>query len=124
MLIALALACAPGFRNGKPDNLYETTPQSRTYTELGHVRARSLAYGSRQRTFDTAMQKLVDKAEADGADGVVNAHADAGCNIWIVIGIPNCHAKADGIAVKWGELPATPAAEPAQADAAEPESAQ
>jgi hypothetical protein len=112
MLIALALACAPGFQNGRPENLYETVPQSRSYTEVEHVRARSVAYGNRQRTLDTAMQKLVDEAESKGADGVVDAKAEAACSIWIVIGIPNCHAKADGIAVKWDEVPA-------QAEAAE-----
>ena len=123
MLLTLFLACAPGFTNGRPENLYETTPQAQTYTEVEHVKARSLAYGSKQRTIDTAMQKLVDEAEEKGADGVVDAKVDAGCNILIVIGIPNCHAKAEGVAVDWGETPA--AAEPAQADAAEaPESAQ
>ena len=117
MLLALAIACAPGFTNGRPENLYETTPQARTYTEVEHVTARSLAYGSKQRTIDTAMQKLVDEAEAKGAEGVVDAKVDAGCTILIVIGIPNCHAKAEGVAVKWDEQPA---AEPAQADATEP----
>ena len=121
MLVPLFLACAPGFTNGKPENLYETTPQAREYTEVEHLKARSLAYGSKQRTIDTALQKLVDEAEGKGADGVVDAKVDAGCNVLIVIGIPNCHAKAEGVAVEWGEAPAT--AEPAQADAAEaPES--
>ena len=128
MLLTLFLACAPGFTNGRPENLYETTPQARTYTEVEHVKARSVAYGSKQRTIDTAMQKLVDEAEEKGAEGVVDAKVDAGCNVLIVIGIPNCHAKAEGVAVKWGEAPvaaepvaAEPQAEPAQADAAEGE---
>ena len=113
----LFLACAPGFTNGRPENLYETTPQAREYTEVEHLKARSVAYASKQRTIDTAMQKLVDEAEDKGADGVVDAKVKAACSIWIVIGIPNCHAKAEGVAVNWGETPA----EPAQADAAESE---
>lgn len=122
MMLTLFLACAPGFTNGRPENLYETTPQAREYTEVEHLKAHSLAYGSKQRTIDTAMQKLVDEAEEKGADGVVNAKVDAGCSIWIVIGIPNCHAKAEGVAVNWGEAPA--AAEPAQADATAPDAAE
>jgi uncharacterized protein YbjQ (UPF0145 family) len=115
MLLTLFLACAHGFTNGRPENLYETTPQAREYTEVGDVKAHSVAYGSKQRTIDTAMQKLVDNAEEKGADGVVNAKAKAGCNIFIIIGIPNCHAKAEGVAVNWGTEP--PATKPAQADA-------
>ena len=117
MLIILFFACAPGFTNGRPENLYETTPQAREYTEVEHLKARSVAYASKQRTIDTAMQKLVDKAEEKGADGVVDAKVDAGCNIFIVIGIPNCHAKAEGVAVDWGKEPA----KPAQADGEAPE---
>jgi uncharacterized protein YbjQ (UPF0145 family) len=119
MLLTLFLACAPGFTNGRPENLYETTPQAREYTEVEHLKAHSVAYASKQRTIDTAMQKLVDKAEEKGADGVVDAKVDAGCNIFIVIGIPNCHAKAEGVAVDWGKEPAP--TQPAQADAAEGE---
>jgi hypothetical protein len=111
MLFALLLACAPGFRNGRPENLYETTPQARPYTEVGRVKARSLAYGSKQRTMDTAMQKLVDDAVEQGADGVVDAKVDAGCTVLIVVGIPNCHAKAEGVAVKWDAVPAVSAAD-------------
>jgi len=112
LLTLFFVACAPGFANGKrPENLYETTPQAREYTEVEHVKAHSVAYASKQRTIDTAMQKLVDKAEEKGADGVVDAKAKAGCNILIIIGIPNCHAKAEGVAVEWGKAPA------AQADA-------
>ena len=122
MLLTLFLACAHGFTNGRPENLYETTPQSREYTEVGDVKARSVAYASKQRTIDTAMQKLVDDAEQKGADGVVNAKAKAGCNIFIIIGIPNCHAKAEGVAVKWDSAP--PANKPAQADAEAPEAGQ
>ena len=118
MLLTLFLACAPGFTNGRPENLYETTPQAREYTEVEHLEARSVAYGSKQRTIDTAMQKLVDQAEDKGADGVVDAKVKAACSIWIVIGIPNCHAKAEGVAVDWGEAPA------AQADAVAPEAAE
>jgi hypothetical protein len=124
MLLSLALACAPGFHNGKPENLYETTPQAREYTEVGRIRARSVAYGSKQRTVDTAMQKLVDEAEEKGADGVVDAKVVAGCSIWIVIGIPNCHAKAEGVAVKWGDAPTEATPEPAQADATGTDAAQ
>jgi hypothetical protein len=122
MLLTLFFACAPGFTNGRPENLYETTPQAREYTEVEHLKTHSVAYASKQRTVDTAMQKLVDKAEEKGADGVVDAKVDAGCSIWIVIGIPNCHAKAEGVAVNWGEAPA--AAQPAQADAAAPDAAE
>jgi hypothetical protein len=117
LTLFLFFACAPGFTNGRPENLYETTPQAQAYTEVERVKARSLAYGSKQRTIDTALQKLVDEAEEKGADGVVDAKVDAGCNVFIVIGIPNCHAKAEGVAVDWGETPD----EPAQADAAEGE---
>jgi hypothetical protein len=122
MLLTLFISCAPGFTNGRPENLYETTPQAQTYTEVERVKARSVAYGSKQRTIDTALQKLVDEAQEKGAEGVVDAKVDAGCNVLIVIGIPNCHAKAEGVAVNWGETPAE--AEPAQADAAAPESAE
>ena len=120
MLFTFLFACAPGFTNGRPENLYETTPQAREYTEVEHVKAHSVAYASKQRTADTAMQKLVDKAGEKGADGVVNAKVDAGCNIFIIIGIPNCHAKAEGVAVNWGTEP-TPN-KPAQADAQPAES--
>ena len=117
MLLTSLFACAHGFTNGRPENLYETVPQAREYTEVGDIKAHAVAYASKQRTIDTAMQKLVDKAEAEGADGVVDAKAKAGCNIFIIIGIPNCHAKVEGVAVDWGKQPA----EPAQADAESPE---